>query len=110
MDDTVGYSAGHPLPRVFTDSVGATWTVREITPGPMPEKLSQLLREERRSGGWLLFISETDEKRRLSPVPQGWASLTDAELEAWCMRARRVPPAPQRRAEDRDPPTQSREI
>jgi hypothetical protein len=55
-------------------------------------------------------MSETDEKRRLSPVPQGWARLTDEELEAWCMRARRVPPAPQRRAEDRDPPTQSREI
>jgi hypothetical protein len=89
-----------PLPRTFTDSVGGTWTVREIKPGPMPEKLSQLLREDRRQGGWLLFMSETSEKRRLAPVPQGWASLSDPELESWCMRARRVPPAPARRSED----------
>jgi hypothetical protein len=92
-----------PLPRTFTDSVGGVWTVREITPGPMPEKLSQLLREDRRRGGWLLFMSETNEKRRLAPVPQGWASLSDAELESWCMRARRAPPGPARRSEDHGP-------
>jgi hypothetical protein len=92
-----------PLPRTFTDSVGGTWTVREITPGPMPEKLSQLLREDRRRGGWLLFMSEANEKRRLSPVPHGWAGLSDTELEALCMRARRVPPAPARRSQDSEP-------
>lgn len=92
-----------PLPRQFTDSVGGTWTVREISPGPMPEKLSQLLGEDRRRSGWLLFMSQENEKRRLAPVPQGWASLSDAELEGWCMRARRVPPAPARRSEDREP-------
>jgi hypothetical protein len=90
-----------PLPRTFTDSVGGTWTVREITPGPMPEKLSQLLREDRRRGGWLLFMSEANEKRRLSPVPHGWASLSDTELETLCMRARRAAPA--RRSQDREP-------
>ena len=92
-----------PLPRTFTDSVGGTWTVREIKPGPMPEKLSQLLREDRRRGGWLLFMTEANEKRRLSPVPHGWASLSDADLEALCMRARRVPPGPARRAQDNEP-------
>ncbi len=91
-----------PLPRAFTDSVGASWTVREITPGPMPEKLSQLLGEERRRGGWLLFISEQGEKRRLAPVPQGWAGMSERDLETQCMRARRVPPAPERRAEDHE--------
>jgi hypothetical protein len=101
MNDTLGNPAAQPLPRVFTDSSGASWTVREITPGPMPEKLSQLLREDRRQGGWLLFMSETNETRRLAPVPQGWASLSDAELEGWCMRARRVPPGPERRSDDR---------
>lgn len=31
------------------------------------------------SDGWLAF--ETDrEKRRLAPIPEGWMSLTDAEL------------------------------
>jgi hypothetical protein len=93
-----------PLPRAFTDSVGGTWTVREITPGPMPEMLSHLLREDRRQGGWLLFLSERNEKRRLAPVPEGWASLPDRELETLCMRARRVPPGPARRSEDREPP------
>jgi len=92
------------LPREFTDSVGATWTVREITPGPMPPKLSELLGDERRKGGWLLFLSSTGEKRRLAPVPVSWAGLSDRELEGYCMRARRVPPAPARRVEDREPP------
>jgi hypothetical protein len=94
---------GQPLPRAFTDSLGASWTVREITPGPMPPKLSQLLREDRRSGGWLLFLSASGEKRRLAPVPPGWAGLTDEDMETLCMRARHVPPAPARRSEDHEP-------
>ena len=93
------------LPREFTDSVGVTWTVREITPGPMPPKLLAMLGEDRRQGGWLLFLSADGERRRLSPVPAAWAELPDFELERWCMRARRVPPAPERRAEDREPAT-----
>jgi hypothetical protein len=98
-----GQQASKPLPRAFTDSFGAVWTVREITPGPMPEKLSQLLGPDRRRGGWLLFISEQGEKRRLAPVPEGWRGLSERELEACCMRARGVPPAPARRSEDRHP-------
>ena len=92
------------LPREFTDSIGMTWTVREITPGPMPPKLGALLGGDRRRGGWLLFLSTEGEKRRLGPVPIGWAGLTDEELEGHCRRARRVPPAPARRIEDRQPP------
>jgi hypothetical protein len=70
----------------------------------MPEKLSHLLRQDRRAGGaWLLFMSETNEKRRLAPVPNGWASLPDAELEALCARAKSVPPSPVRRSDDREP-------
>jgi hypothetical protein len=92
------------LPREFTDSVGVTWTVREINPGPMPRKLSELLGPDRRKGGWLLFLSSTGEKRRLAPVPVGWAGLSERELEGYCMRARGVPPAPARRLEDREPP------
>jgi len=92
--------AGGSLPREFTDSLGTTWTVREIAPGPMPEKLEQLLGKDRRRGGWLLFLSENGEKRRLTPVPEVWAGASDSDLESWCMRARHVPPAPARRAED----------
>jgi hypothetical protein len=96
---------GRSLPREFTDSLGVTWTVREITPGPLPPKLRSLLRDDRRQGGWLLFLSSAGEKRRLSPVPEGWAGMSPAQLEAHCMRARRVPPAPERRIEDREPPS-----
>src|SRR3712207_3679057 len=103
-DERETYEPNQSLPRQFTDSVGITWTVREITPGPLPPKLRRLLGKERREGGWLLFLSETKEKRRLAPVPEAWAALSAPELEAWCMRARRVPPAPARRAEDFDPP------
>jgi hypothetical protein len=91
------------LPREFTDSVGVTWTVREITPGPMPPKLSEFLGGDRRRGGWLLFMSASGEKRRLAPIPADWAGLADDDLEGWCRRARRVPPAPERRIEDRQP-------
>jgi hypothetical protein len=91
------------LPREFTDSVGVTWTVREIVPGPMPPKMSEMLGGDRRRGGWLLFLSADGEKRRLGPVPAGWAGLSDGDLEGHCRRARRVPPAPQRRTEDHEP-------
>jgi len=103
-NQTDGSPANPPLPRTFEDSLGATWTVREIAPGPMPPKLRQLLGEERRYGGWLLFLSDSGEKRRLAPVPSGWATVSQGELEALCMRARRVPPAPERRSLDFEPP------
>ncbi len=90
-----------PLLREYTDSLGVTWTVREITPGPMSPKLEQALGADRRKGGWLLFLADTGEKRRLSPVPAGWAGFSRDELEASWRRARRIPPAPARRAEDR---------
>ena len=92
-------------PLTFTDSAGVTWDVRRITPGPLPPKLLRLLREDRRVGGWLLFLSRHGEKRRLSPVPSEWPSVSPDQLEAWCARAKRVPPAPERRAVDRSPPT-----
>jgi hypothetical protein len=68
----------------------------------MSPKLEHMLGADRRRGGWLLFLADTGEKRRLSPVPQGWAGFSRDELEAWWRRARRVPPAPERRAEDRE--------
>jgi hypothetical protein len=96
---------GGPLPREFTDAAGVRWTVREITPGPMPPKLSAFLGEDRRRGDWLLFLAENGEKRRLAPVPHGWTGMGEAELAELCTRASRVPPAPGRRLQDREPPT-----
>ena len=96
-------TASGPI-RTITDVVGVTWTIREIAPSPMPPKLFKMLGEDRRGGGWLLFLSDDGDKRRLSPVPSGWLTLPGFELERWCMRATRVPPAPERRAADRKPP------
>lgn len=90
-------------PHVFRDSVGVTWTVREIASPSMPPKLEALLGEDRRTGGWLLFQSEDGERRRLAPYPADWRKLSASEIERWCMRAVRVPPAPERRGIDRDP-------
>jgi hypothetical protein len=89
-----------PNSRSFTDAVGVEWTVREIGAPKMTQTLAKLLEQDRRRGGWLVFESSDGEKRRLSPYPPDWRTCTNFELERWCMKATRVPPAPARRKED----------
>jgi hypothetical protein len=90
----------HPqTSRSFVDSVGVEWVVREIATPKLSGALSRLLAHDRRQGGWLVFESG-DEKRRLAPYPPDWRTMSTFEIERWCMRASRVPPAPARRAED----------
>lgn len=86
--------------RSFVDSVGVTWTVREISTPSLSGALAKLLENDRRRGGWLVFESDEGEKRRLTPYPPDWRTMTAFEIERWCMRATKVPPAPARRAED----------
>ena len=88
------------LSRTFTDSVGVEWTVREIATPELSGALARLLKHDRRLGGWLVFESADEEKRRLAPYPPDWRTMSDFEIERWCMRASPVPPAPARRAED----------
>ena len=85
--------------RTFTDSVGVQWTVREIATLTLSSTLSRLLETDRRRSGWLMFEAE-GEKRRLAPYPPDWRTMSAFEIERWCMRATRVPPAPARRVED----------
>ncbi len=85
--------------RDFTDAVGVAWTVREISSPSLPAALARVLEHDRRKGGWLVFESE-EGKRRLAPYPADWRTMSEFELERWCMRATAVPPAPARRAED----------
>jgi len=95
---------GSPLPpaRSFVDSDGVTWEVRQVRTHLLPERLAKLLgTEERRRPGWLVFQAAHGEKRRASPFPPDWPDLSAYELERWCMRSVRVPPAPERRREDR---------
>jgi hypothetical protein len=93
--------ASVPPPRAFVDAEGTQWEVREIRSHELPERLAKLLgSEDRRRAGWLVFQAVTGEKRRLSPFPPDWGTVSAFELERWCMRAVRVPPAPSRRRED----------
>jgi hypothetical protein len=86
--------------RTFVDSVGLEWTVREIASPKLSETVGELLLRDRRRGGWLVFESTEAEKRRLAPYPPDWRTMSTFEIERWCMRATRVPPAPARRADD----------
>jgi hypothetical protein len=87
--------------RTFLDTVGVEWTVREIATPKLSVAMARLLEHERRKGGWLVFESAEGEKRRLSPYPPDWRTMSRFEIERWCMRGTRAPPAPQRRLEDR---------
>jgi len=74
--------------RTFTDSAGLTWDVFEVhraskKPGAVSPGLEN---------GWLAFASG-EHKRRLSPFPETWEGMSDAELEALCESAR-IAPAP----------------
>ena len=94
-----------PGSRKFTDSAEMQWEVREIRSHALPEGLAKLLgNEDRRRSGWLVFESRDGEKRRLAPFPPDWQHVSAFELERWCMRAVRVPPAPARRKQDEDMP------
>ena len=90
----------HITSRSFTDSVGVDWTVREIDSPTLTQTLAKVLKTDRRRSGWLVFESNDGDKRRLAPYPPDWRTVSMFELERWCMRATRVPPAPARRAED----------
>lgn len=87
--------------RTFVDNVGLEWTVREIGSPQVSPTLARLLAYDRRSSGWLLFESSEGEKRRLSPYPPDWRTVSAFEIARWCMRATRVTPILGRRAEDR---------
>ena len=90
----------HITSRAFTDSVGVNWTVREIGSPTLTQTLAKVLKTDRRRSGWLVFESSEGDKRRLAPYPPDWRTVSMFELERWCMKATRVPPAPARRAED----------
>lgn len=83
--------------RTFRDGRGVTWSVWAVHPqeGTRSAGLRGTFVQ-----GWLAFVCEA-EKRRLSPVPDGWLQCPDPELERMCLEAevakpeaatRRMPP------------------
>ena len=84
--------------RTFRDAHGVTWSVWAVHPQHSGTRRAGL--RGTFVQGWLAFVSEA-EKRRLSPVPEGWMECDDAELERMCAEAevakadavtRRMPP------------------
>jgi hypothetical protein len=69
--------------RTFHDTSGAEWTVFEVRREPgrdigyLPQGFNR---------GWLCFEC-AGAKRRLTPVPEGWARMQHPELEALLERA-----------------------
>lgn len=77
--------------RDFTDGTGCRWRVWDIR----PEQMHRAARAEDYLqaviSGWLAFESEGgSEKRRLSPIPSGWETATEEELERLLDRAEPV--------------------
>jgi hypothetical protein len=101
--------------RYFVDSAGVDWMVYSISPWSEERRRQERRRSDAEGGeqdaaeldrrvsllrrswmpalvrdGWLSFESEA-EHRRLSPIPEGWESMTVAALEALRDQASVVP-------------------
>lgn len=80
--------------RGFIDSTGVEWRVWEVQPSASGSRIDALsLTSLKASGfadGWLCFESSA-EKRRLAPIPAGWATNDPVLLEQLCARATVVP-------------------
>ena len=94
--------------RSFRDARGREWQVWETVPQggggqyatrleiaeSAADRLSGRVRlpvSEGREHGWLTFASG-DDKRRLSPIPSGWAEASEVELASYFEAARPVAP------------------
>ena len=42
--------------------------------------------------GWLAFEAADGERRRLAPIPNGWADGSTEQLRGWCANAEAAPP------------------
>lgn len=78
----------------FTDSHSVAWHVFDVYPATDRVESSRLAPPFQH--GWLCFES-AGEKRRLTPIPWGWESLNDDDLEQLLQRAEIVP-VPRRRS------------
>jgi hypothetical protein len=70
--------------RAFTDTQGVQWDVFPVYPEARLSPHSQL--KGTFPDGWLCYDSAS-EKRRLSPIPENWQTLSDGELERLAARA-----------------------
>jgi hypothetical protein len=75
--------------RNFIDSTGRGWRVWSVVPqygwGRDDDTFTPGL-----EGGWLCF-EHAEEKRRLSPIPDGWEEADAEAMEGYLQRAAPVP-------------------
>lgn len=76
--------------REFRDDRGRTWQVWDTHPTSAQLKVDRKLKG-RVTGGWLTFTSGA-ERRRLVPIPRGWAKAKEPALRAWLLAARDANP------------------
>ena len=89
--------------RVFDDARGVKWDVWAVYPGGRPSQLSALRGPFQT--GWLVFESSA-EKRRLSPIPNDWSTMSAVELERLCQQASPASRRPRSRNPDQEDKTQ----
>ena len=76
--------------REFTDSNGTAWRVWNVDPTTPHVPNVKQKRRSQPVNGWLVCESDK-ERRRLSPVPDDWATCDVHRLATYCERAERVP-------------------
>ena len=78
----------HAASRIFTDRIGTEWTVWGIGAGPLPPKLRRLLGPSVEANGTLLFVSDSNQWRALTPAPADWMMVDESKLESYHVYAR----------------------
>src|SRR5688572_2980141 len=79
--------------REFTDRSGSRWRVWDIRPEQMHAAVRAEDHLQNVLNGWLAFESvQSGEKRRLVPIPGGWETASEAELDRMLARADPVRP------------------
>lgn len=89
--------------RTFTAADGSTWNVWNVVPTLARDDRKLFLGMEM-TEGWLCFESSSSGvKRRIVPVPEGWETWSDGDLESALGRASDVHRGPRvRDAEESD--------
>jgi len=98
MPNTITHHASGALD--FQDSNGTRWTVSAIARLDFSEQLMALLPHPERRQGWLLFESESGERRRFTPIPGDWQTMSRSTLESCLQGAVRASSGEHRRRGD----------
>jgi hypothetical protein len=86
--ETEDTNVATPAHRVFLDAAGVQWDAFAVHPSSEVSNRARL--PDPYQSGWLSFDSG-QERRRLSPVPEDWRTMSEDGLRELCARAEAVP-------------------